>query len=203
MPKFLDLTGRRFGKLVVVERSVRTNKQRLRLWLCRCDCGAETFVAPGCLTRGNTRSCGCGKVGGHGHGHHGIPEYWVWNAMVQRCTNPKNECWSNYGGRGIKVCDRWRSFEQFLQDMGKRPNRRMTLERICNDGDYEPGNCQWATRVTQNRNTRRNKLIEFNGESRPLTEWAERLGLPYEMVRARLRRGWSVMRAFTFLSRTG
>lgn len=195
MPKFHDLTGQRFGKLVVVERSEKRNNQRLRLWLCRCDCGEQTFVAPQSLTRGNTKSCGCGKVGGHGHGLYKTPEYRVWAAMIQRCTNENSAMWPDYGGRGIRVCERWRRFENFYEDMGERPTSKMTIERVDNDRGYEPDNCRWATRTTQNRNTRRSNMIEFQGETRPLTEWAEVLELSYDMLRGRLRRGWTFEQA--------
>lgn len=116
--------------------------------------------------------------------------------MKGRCRNPNKAQWMDYGGRGIKVCARWERFENFLADMGE-PKPRMTLERIDNDGDYEPDNCRWATRKEQVRNRRVTKLIRHDGETKPLAEWAEDIGITYGTLETRLRRGWSVERALT------
>lgn len=128
-----------------------------------------------------------------------LPEYNVWVGMVHRCHNPKRSGYEYYGGRGIQVCQSWRDdFLTFLADVGRRPSLDHTLDRIDNNGDYEPGNVRWANRKTQNRNTRANRILEFRGESRCLTEWAEILGYTDTTIQYRLDvLGWDVERALT------
>jgi hypothetical protein len=116
--------------------------------------------------------------------------------MIQRCTNPNNPRYARYGGRGIAVCERWRSFESFLQDMGPRPEGK-TLDRVNVDGDYEPGNCRWATPAEQNRNMKRNRVLEWNGRSLCVCDWAKQLGISPITLRSRLRLGWTVEQALT------
>lgn len=155
--KAIDRTGARFGRLLVLSRAPNRNS-RTR-WCCRCDCGVTCEVNTVELTAGKTNSCGCLREelrASHGHTKRGrrSPTYNSWSTMTQRCTNPDATGYALYGGRGIKVCDRWRKFEDFLADMGERP-RNKTLDRYPdNDGDYEPGNCRWATGSEQGLNRR-------------------------------------------------
>jgi hypothetical protein len=137
------------------------------------------------------------------HGFVGRPEYYIWTSMIQRCTNPKARQYADYGGRGIKVCSRWRMFDNFIADMGPRPNERhpsgrakYTLERTDNDGDYTPKNCVWATYKQQARNSRSACMVAYRGKTQPLAVWVEELGLNYKIVHQRLARGWTVQQAF-------
>lgn len=155
MPVAIDIVGRRFGRLVVL--ALHSNARRKptradRKWLCRCDCGELTVTRGVNLRSGNTKSCGCmwwETITTHGHCR--TPEYRAWNQMIQRCTNPNSQRYSRYGGRGISVCQRWFRFENFLADMGPRPPG-YSIERIDNDGNYEPSNCVWIPRNQQQRN---------------------------------------------------
>ena len=125
------------------------------------------------------------------------PEYRAWSSMLNRCENRNNRAYERYGARGIGVCERWRSFRNFFQDMGERPSTDHSIDRIDNNGNYEPTNCRWATRLEQGRNKRNSRLVELDGITKPLPEWAEEYGLDVELVRARLRRGWSSREALT------
>ncbi len=156
--------GHRYAQLTVVVRD-GSSRDHKALWRCRCDCGTETVVRSTQLTQGKTRSCGCllrrsrHKATNlqHGDARPGrqAPEYLAWIAMRVRCTNPKAQAWRRYGGRGIQVCERWMwSYEAFLADVGRRPSPKHSIDRIDNDGHYEPGNVRWATRSQQNANQR-------------------------------------------------
>jgi hypothetical protein len=212
-----DLTGRRFGRLVVVRRAPNRNRQVY--WECRCDCGETSVVRSMNLVSGSTQSCGCysrdqkratvlaRNAGGHGQAprRNRTPAYTVWANMLQRCRNPRNTAWDDYGGRGIKVCERWLQFDQFYADMGDPPLGKQ-LDRIDNDGNYEPTNCRWADRSTQTKNQRkrsetprdsRGQMITFNGETHNVHEWARQLGFARNTISERLRRGMSVEEALS------
>jgi hypothetical protein len=164
----IDLTGKCFGHWTVLalhpQRYVAPDGRTVfAQWLCRCACGTERVVLGGSLRRGASKSCGgsgCGVHWGLKHGHcrngHSTRIYEIWAAMMQRCYNPNHPVYSHYGGRGITVCERWHSFVNFLIDMGEPPPDR-SIDRINNDGDYEPNNCRWATRSEQRRNQRPRK----------------------------------------------
>jgi hypothetical protein len=155
------------------------------------------------LIKGVSVSCGCFQQeqllkANTTHGMSKTPEFQVWAQMIDRCTNPNNRSFDHYGGRGIAVCDLWlNSFSNFIADMGRRPSPKHSLERRSNNGNYEPGNCYWATRLEQARNTSRTRKIVAQGEAKTLAEWAYFTGLPQEVIRGRLRRGWCAERALT------
>lgn len=152
-------SGDRFGRLVVI--AAAWSRESHRRWYCRCDCGTTTITRETHMKQGRITSCGCAKTEFHRrrllkHGLHGVPEYRVWKTMKSRCTSPGQQSFKYYGARGIGVCDRWReSFETFYADMGPRPGPQYSIDRINNDGHYEPGNCRWATATEQALNKRR------------------------------------------------
>lgn len=189
--------GLRFGRLVTTGkftlRELPTG-DRLRIYECKCDCGGTSHAIATNLKNGNTKSCGCYhkervRKTQVTHGKTGSRVYNVWARMIQRCTDTKDAAYIHYGGRGIAVCSRWKSFENFLADMGDPPPK-YTIDRIDVNGNYELANCRWATRKTQNRNTRRNHLLTLNGETLCLAEWSERLRIPIPTIKQRLGKNW-------------
>lgn len=197
-----DLTGRTFSRLVVRELLLERTPRGSRVWRCDCDCGNMHLAITPDLKDGSVKSCGCLKserdlTGNIKHGKKHTPEYGVWSVFRDRCNNPRNKGYANYGGRGIQVCVRWDDFRNFIADMGERPSPKHSIDRIDNDGDYSPENCRWANRTDQNRNRRITKRVEFSGQSLTLGEWAERTGIPYGLICSRLWRGWSPDRTLT------
>ena len=191
MPK-TPFENTRFGRLTVIA-------DVLGGWLCECDCGQETIVTGTNLRSGNTASCGCLhrelQKSPKSHGMSNNRTYNIWCNIIQRCTNPVNPSFKNYGGRGITVCQRWKnSFINFLEDMGECPSG-LTIERKNNEKCYCANNCVWTTRKEQTRNTRRSKKFEINNEIKTLVEWCEFFGKPYFTVHARLRRGKTIYEA--------
>lgn len=158
----IDMTGKRFGRLVILSVAGKNTMGRL-LWKCLCDCGNEIIRNGSEIRCGNTSSCGClrkemGAAANRSHGLSKSSEWRAWGEMRKRCHNPKHRFYPYYGGRGISICERWSSFENFIADMGpKPPGHRISLDRIDNNGNYEPGNCRWATLSEQAKNKRQNK----------------------------------------------
>lgn len=195
----VDFIGRRFTRLTVLEfvgykdLGNRTRPQ----FRCLCDCGTEVIRLYGGLHTGVTKSCGClHRERRTKHGGTGTKVYAVWRAMHERCVNPKVRNYPNYGGRGINVCERWKDYAAFRDDMGPRPDGG-TLDRINNDGNYEPGNCRWATQREQMNNVRKNVRLTFRGETRTVSEWARRLGVTRDRLYWRLKTGWPIEEALT------
>lgn len=197
---FQDLTGMVFGRWTVI--SFHEKRNHIIHWRCRCACSTERFISTASLTTGNSRSCGClkkeeaGKPSiTHGRSVGGTLDktYVCWRSMLVRCRQKGNDCpkYKCYSGRGISVCERWKSFDNFLSDMGERPYK-MTLDRIDNDGNYEPGNCRWATMKEQCRNRRSNRMLTCRGETKTLAEWCENRGIESYVVLNRLKLGWPV-----------
>lgn len=193
-----DLTGLKFNRLTVVRYVggvLRKDQPKFqRYWLCRCDCGAEITAVSQSLSSGNTRSCGCARVESvmsrnlvHGMAHH--HKYGMWLNMRQRCENPDNPGYANYGRRGIYVCEEWKSFPKFWEDMGPTWAKGLEIERKDNDGPYCKDNCIWADRITQTNNTRRNVFLSLGGAQLTVVQWARKLGLRPGMIYHRIERG--------------
>lgn len=198
--------GQTLGRLSVEEYLPRCRKTgELARFKCKCDCGNEVIVNASNLLRKNkgTRSCGClvsetSSKNQTTHGKSKSSEWLAWRNMKTRCCDVNHKAYLRYGGRGIKVCERWLdSFENFFEDMGEKPSPRHTLERKNNSEGYEPGNCVWATRKAQSRNTRRCRMITCNGVTKTLMQWSEETGIKYTTLQRRLGR-WSVEKALGF-----
>jgi hypothetical protein len=211
--RLIDITGQRFERLLVIEKARAPSPNGGSLWLCRCDCGAEKLLNSSNLRNGTTRSCGClqseiatewatserfaaaRRRGATRHGHKprsGMsPEYKTWLGMKKRCENPSHRDYPKWGGRGIRVCARWASFERFLEDMGERPDATSTIDRINPNGDYEPGNCRWASPLQQASEHRRDLIpVTIDGMDYPSVNAACRaLGRSTTLAHERMRLG--------------
>jgi len=197
------MIGLRFGKLVVM--SGPASKNHSKYWLCVCDCGNTHSVKTKYLRNGDTKSCGCMKSEANKlrttHGRTHSTEYHRWASMIRRCSSEKDKQWKNYGGRGIKVCDRWTTFGNFYADMGNCPDG-MQLDRIDNDKGYEPSNCRWTDVDTQSRNRRNNHILISGGISKTIAEWSEYTGIKYRTILSRVRQlNWTVEQALTHKSK--
>lgn len=185
MPKLIDMTGIRFGSWVVLD-NTRYGGRKVK---CQCDCGNEGYVFVTNLNRGLSTSCGC--VMSRAFANTKI--YSVWSSMKSRCHNPNHHAYQHYGGRGITVCDDWNDVDSFGQwALANGYEEGLSLDRIDNSGNYEPSNCRWATDKEQHRNQRNNRVLDHNGESKPVSVWAEELGINNRTLLSRLRKGWSV-----------
>lgn len=207
MTKLKDLSGKTFGRLTVISYSHFTvSKTGTRhFWNCKCSCGKLVKVRGDGLKR-KSKSCGClhrdivrALMTTHGDctGYERTKEYQTWYAMKDRCTNEVCKEYHNYGGRGIRVCERWIKYENFLYDMGRAPTPKHSIERCNNEGNYEPKNCKWATVIEQVYNRRNTLFYEYRGETKPMKIWCLELGLNYSTVRARIRDyNYTVIEAF-------
>jgi hypothetical protein len=206
--RLIDLTDRQFGRWTVIARGPRQGNALT--WFCRCECGTEKFVEGASLRRSDTpkssKSCGCyrrERITRHGQSirrKRNASAYGIWSAMKDRCSNPSNSEYAAYGGRGIKVCSRWiASYQAFISDMGPRPSRRHSIDRINNDGNYEPGNCRWATRKQQDDNRRNAIMVVYGGKLMRLREVVSKSGsaIPFATIRYRVKHGWPIERALT------
>lgn len=189
-----DLTGKEINDLVFLSYS-HSDRHKTSHWNMKCHCG-KTFIGNSAsIKKGITRSCGCFMFT---HSLSNIPEYRVWLDMKSRCYNVSANCYDNYGGRGISVCDTWKDdFTVFYKDMGPRPSSKHTIERKDNNSNYCKDNCEWATRKQQNRNKRNNILLTYNNETKTIVEWSEILNIHYRTLNNRINRGWSTERALT------
>lgn len=195
MRKIKDLTGKRFGSLVVLRREGKIGKHIA--WICKCDCGSITKPITGNnLKNGHVRSCGCLYKK---HEMTGTRIYSIWNSMKSRCNNENTEHYAEYGGRGISVCSEWNdNFKSFYDwSMSHGYSDDLTIDRINVNGNYEPSNCRWATQKEQQNNRRNSIVISYNGKERTLSEWSEELGIDYHKLLMRIKRGWSAEKAFS------
>jgi len=196
MSKLIDITGQRFGRLLVVSQAKSNNGQTK--WHCVCDCGNHTISRSQDLRLGKTVSCGCwGREQtanrNRKHGMYGTRPCRIWRGMHARCYNPRELCYSNYGGRGITICERWKNnFSAFWEDMQDGYADDLEIDRIDNNGNYCPENCRWVTRSIQARNQRRIQLYPTPWGEICLTEIAEKSGIPYTTLKRRVRDGWSI-----------
>jgi len=212
MRKHYELAGQKFGRWTVIERAESKHYKgdgwwaTVSYWQCQCECGTLRAVNQTTLLNGGSQSCGCfhKERASETHKVHGGSkqvEYSTWQSMKQRCYDFNCGCYPRYGGRGITVCDRWREdYGAFLEDMGQRPSPLHSIERIANEGNYEPNNCRWATRSEQARNRRSSRLITCDGVTKTLAEWAELTGIGASVIDTRLARGWEVSDALTALA---
>lgn len=178
--------GSVFGRLKVIGPVVVSSGESKSL--CSCECGKETVARNDKLLGGRKQSCGCLQGTRHIHGMSSHPCYQMWEQMRQRCCNPNAINYHIYGGKGIRVCDRWEDFTLFMEDMGPRPDG-YTIERNDSDGNYEPSNCRWATRTEQNNNTSRNRFVTIDGKTQTVSQWARESGIHKNTIFRRLNHG--------------
>ena len=201
--KSINIDGQKFGRLTAIRRIPRIKGEKPSRYLFRCDCGKEIVLIMGGVVFGTTTSCGCYhkemvSARFKKHGASTTPEYRIWVHMRQRCSNPNDQDWADYGGRGITVCPEWEDFAVFLKDAGPRPTPKHSIDRIDCNGNYEPGNIRWVLFKVQANNKRSNVYVTHNDITLTISEWADRTGLPYMVLWKRLfERKWNVERAIT------
>ncbi|MBE6943840.1 MAG: hypothetical protein E7453_06220 [Ruminococcaceae bacterium] len=210
MGKTIDLTGQRFGQLLVIQRvenHIRPNGKHESQWLCRCECGVIKNIEGRKLRAGRSKSCGCRQshktFGRQTHGLSGTRLYLIWTNMKQRCLNENDSDFHRYGGRGITIYDRWtQDFEVFYNwaiTNGYRED--LSIDRIDNDMGYFPDNCRWVSKKVQNSNKSNNIFITISGQTKTLSDWCRQYNCEYDTVRSRIRIGWSVEEALGLIAR--
>lgn len=202
----LDLVGKTFGRLTVLEQAPHVLGQHTR-WRCRCECGNETILRGSSLSQGLTKSCGCSISDTQRnlqtkHGLYYHSSYATWNKIMDRCYNPSSPSYLHYGGRGIFVDPRWHDVKNFIEDMGERP-LNASIDRIDNNRGYSPGNCRWPNPIEQANNRRNNVFYAFNGRTQTVTQWSRELGFKKETLRKRLCRGISFEEAISNIPNKG
>lgn len=201
MTKQKNLIGKRFGKLTVIAKGEPINQHgtNLSTWICQCDCGVIKTIRQHNLLAGGSKSCGCGQMGGkyHIHNLHNSSKtrlYGIWQGIKQRCFNPKNKNYHNYGGRGITICEQWKDnfvcFQQWALSSGYEDN--LTIDRIEVNGNYEPNNCRWLTRGEQQNNKRDTHRFNINGEILTIRDVSERYNIDLELIRHRISAGYTI-----------
>jgi hypothetical protein len=204
MRKIEDITGQKYGRLIVLE-FAGTHK-RNALWKCRCECGNEKVIAGRNLKNGNVKSCGCLRSEktisrNYKHGEINTHLYKIFNQMRNRCNNPNHKDFKDYGGRGIEVCQEWNDISAFLlfRDWAISQGYKdgLSIDRRENDKGYSPDNCRWVTVKEQNNNKRNNHLITYSGETKTLAQWATDRNIPRDILYSRIKLGWSLEDAFT------
>lgn len=194
-----NIKGNQYGRLVAIEK-VENDKNNHKRWLCRCECGKDTIVLENDLVTGRTKSCGCyyadtRKTAAKTHGESRTRLFRIWVSMRNRCEKEYYQDYKYYGGRGITVCDEWNDYEVFASWANENGYADdLSIDRIDVNKGYSPDNCRWADAITQANNTRRNRMISYNGETKSLAMWARQYDLPQKLVRKRLENGWSVER---------
>jgi hypothetical protein len=196
-----QIKGNKYGRLRAISR-IGSNNFNKAIWLFECDCGKKIDLVASSVISGNTNSCGCLHKDNHRtHGKYNMRIYNIWHVMNYRCNNPKNK---DYYEKGVKVCEKWLKFEGFYEDMGFSYKENLTLDRIDNSKGYCKENCRWASTKEQSNNKTTNKILQFRGEKRTLSQWAEKFGLKYNTVYFRMYNGWSIEKALTLKpKRTG
>lgn len=207
--RYIDLTNERFGKLKVLNRVYPKNlTKKHTYWKCRCECGKEIVTSSNHLRTGHTQSCGClhykkGKDNpAYKHGKRNTRLFRIWSSMKNRCNNPNNPKYKNYGGRGIRVCDKWLDKENgfinfYNWAIANGYKDELTIDRIDVNKNYEPFNCRWSTLQEQNFNKTTTRYIIYKHRKKTLAEWAEEYNIPYKLLYGRIRRGWEVNKALT------
>jgi len=204
MPPFIDRTGNKFGKLTVLNLDLEKSTKKRKFWVCICECGETRSINGDNLSGGRTKSCGCLQVENQlvqaakrrKWGPELLPTRHIWQLMWRRCENPKDCVYKHYGARGIKVCDEWKDFDVFLNDMGIKPEG-LSLERKDVNGNYCPENCCWATTLEQVRNRTTTKWITLMDQTKSASEWCEIYNVSQSLFSARTARGWDPLRALT------
>lgn len=195
-----DLQGQKFGRLTVIREHHKESEKYY--WLCKCDCGNEVIVNASNLTSGNSKSCGCYNSEKREetkttHGMYGTRLYIIWNNMKNRCLDENIPRYGDYGGRGIKICEEWKKFENFQKwALENGYSDDLTIDRMNNEGNYEPSNCRWTNIIEQANNKRNNLLLTYKGKTKTLSEWCRELNLKYHFCYDRLLRGWRVEDTF-------